>query len=278
MKHVGTRALKPTSQGPTSLGRTLGSATKEYCKDAGVQFLIVVRCSGVDIEADMRDWVNSGKGFPFDQMSKEAHEILIHFLCTIAVQIRVLMKMSRIGVAMKLMLPLGLGYADVLTDFLVAKSYYDVGKVGTAYAMAVFAVFSIVIQALFTFFQYGRKSKRERLGHTLLALLGLAPLPEGWSVWTGKEDVELMFTGGQMYAAMIVIEIGGESIPESIIQIGGLLDTNYGDIQTIQIIGVISSIVSAAFIMTDANLGINLSKYLSTPGIWGGRANFLGAL
>lgn len=57
-----------------------------------------------------------------------------------------------------------------------------------------------------------------------------------------------------------------ESIPESIIQIDGLLKQNYEDIQTIQIIGVISSIVSGAFITTDGSFGFNLSKFLASAG------------
>ncbi|GMH54069.1 hypothetical protein TL16_g01600 [Triparma laevis f. inornata] len=69
-----------------------------------------------------------------------------------------------------------------------------------------------------------------------------------------------------MYAIIKAIEIGFESIPESIIQIGGLLNANYGDIKTIQIMGIISSIVSRAFIMTDGNFGSMLSKYLDNPG------------
>ncbi|GMH92585.1 hypothetical protein TL16_g12389 [Triparma laevis f. inornata] len=62
------------------------------------------------------------------------------------------------------------------------------------------------------------------------------------------------------------LEIAFESIPESIIQIGGLLKhKDYSDIKMIQIIGVISSIVAGAFIMTDGNPGFITSKYLKTP-------------
>lgn len=89
---------------------------------------------------------------------------------------------------------------------------------------------------------------------------------EGASLWKGKEDSDLLVTGPVAYAAMKAIEIAFESIPESIIQIGGLLNANYGDIKKIQIIGVISSVVSGAFIMTDANFGYILSKNLVTPG------------
>lgn len=110
------------------------------------------------------------------------------------------------------------------------------------------------------------KSLKERFGHTLLALFGLGPLVEGGSVWMGKEDPDLMFTGLMMYAIMRAGEIAFESIPESIIQLSGLLKQNYGDIQTIQIIRLILSIVSGAFILTDGNFGFILSKYSEVPG------------
>ncbi|GMH54093.1 hypothetical protein TL16_g01606 [Triparma laevis f. inornata] len=42
-------------------------------------------------------------------------------------------------------------------------------------------------------------------------------------------------------------------------------ESNYGDIKTVQVIGVISSIVSGAFIITDGNFGFILSMYLKSP-------------
>ena len=69
-----------------------------------------------------------------------------------------------------------------------------------------------------------------------------------------------------MYAFMKAAKIAFESIPESIIQIGGLLQTKRGDILGIQIVGVISSIVAGAFIMTDGNFGFIARKNLSSPG------------
>ncbi|GMH68993.1 hypothetical protein TrLO_g1264 [Triparma laevis f. longispina] len=124
--------------------------------------------------------------------------------------------------------------------------------------MAGFAVLAIMIQTLSTLVQYTKKSWREHLGRTLAALLGLGPLVEGFYLWTGKEDKDLVMTGAQMYAIMKGVEIAFESIPESIIQIGGLLSQKYDDIQTIQVIGVVSSVISGAFIMTDANFAMSL--------------------
>ncbi|GMI04368.1 hypothetical protein TrLO_g9667 [Triparma laevis f. longispina] len=127
-------------------------------------------------------------------MKPVARENQKKFLIAIAKRYRTTRKMARIGVALKLFMTLILGYIDVLTDLLVAKSYYGVEEIGTTYATAGFAVLAIVLQALGTFFQYAKKSWRERFGHTLLALLGLAPLIEGPNLWTGKEDDDLLVT------------------------------------------------------------------------------------
>ncbi|GMH85889.1 hypothetical protein TL16_g10372 [Triparma laevis f. inornata] len=181
-------------------------------------------------------------------MKPVARENQKKFLIAIAKRYRTTRKMARIGVALKLFMTLILGYIDVLTDLLVAKSYYGVEEIGTTYATAGFAVLAIVLQALGTFFQYAKKSWRERFGHTLLALLGLAPLIEGANLWTGKEDDDLLVTGAIAYAIIKAIEICFESIPESIIQMGGLLNQNYGYIKMIQIVGVISSIVFGMFL------------------------------
>lgn len=95
-------------------------------------------------------------------MSDAEEENFTEFLIVIATKTRVLMKMSRIGVAMKLVMTLSLGYMDVLTDFLVAKSYYDAKEFGTAYATAGFAIFAFMIQAVLAFFNYGKKVRRAR--------------------------------------------------------------------------------------------------------------------
>jgi hypothetical protein len=123
-----------------------------------------------------------------------------------------------------------------------------------------------LIQAITTFFQYGKKPWRERLKQTLLALMGLGPLVEGANVWMGHEDDSLLFSGPVMYAMMKAIEVSVESIPESIIQVNGLLKSGSAEILPIQIIGVVSSIVAGAFIMMDGNFGFILSKWLASPG------------
>ena len=59
-----------------------------------------------------------------------------------------------------------------------------------------------------TFKQYAKKSWKERAGRMGLASVGLAPLMEGASVWTGKEDPKLIISSAEMYAGLKAIEIG----------------------------------------------------------------------
>ena len=225
----------------------LGSATKEACIDAGLKLVSVIRNSGGDVGGDVKDWL--GDSFLTNSMSQEEKDNFAEFLAEVGKELRTATKMARMGVGMMIALELFIGYFDIVTDILVAKSYYDAGDIGTAQITAGFAVLAIVMQAACTFYQYAKKPWKEQFGHTLAALLGLAPIIEGASSWTGKEDSDLMLSGPVMYAVMKMTEIAFESIPECIIQMRSLLAST-GNIQTIQIVGVISSIVSGAFIMT----------------------------
>ncbi|GMH68868.1 hypothetical protein TL16_g05029 [Triparma laevis f. inornata] len=238
-------------------------ADPEHVEELVEQFDSVV-ANSLDIVEAVSFWFE--RSVPTNGMSEKEKERFKQFLIGVAKRNRTAKKMARFGVGLKIAFTLFLGYTDVITDFLVAKSYYEVGELNTAYLTAGFAVVAILGQALFTFFQYSRKFWRERLGRLTLALLGLSPLIEGAHVWTGKEDPTLLLSSTTMYASMKAIEIGLESIPESIIQLGGLLKGNKEGVKGIQIIGVIISIVAGAFIMTDGNFGFILSKYLKCPG------------
>ncbi|GMI04355.1 hypothetical protein TrVE_jg9473 [Triparma verrucosa] len=154
----------------------LGNATKEQCAEVGQQLVAVIRNSGGDVVGDVKGWV--AKSFPTGNMSMEEKDNFAEVLAVVGKELRTASKMARIGVALKIFLTLVLGYADVVTDFLVAQSYYDAGEVGTAQATAGFAILAIVMQAVATFLQYTKKPWKEQLGRTLAALFGLAPLIE----------------------------------------------------------------------------------------------------
>ncbi|GMH56646.1 hypothetical protein TrLO_g14360 [Triparma laevis f. longispina] len=247
--------------------KALGVGDSERRRESIVEFERVVG-EGTDLREAVSGWLGESVEAA-EGMDEEEREVNLQILLGMAKRCKAVARreqMAHAGVAVKIGFTLFLGYVDVITDFLVAQSYYEVGDYTTAYATAGFATLAITLQAAITFWQYGKKSKRERFGRTLLAMLGLGPLVEGAAVWTGKEDNDLVISESMMYASIKAFEIAFESIPESIIQVGGILKADYGNIKGIQIIGVISSVVAGAFIMTDANFGFILSKYYITPG------------
>ncbi|GMH83786.1 hypothetical protein TrST_g4915 [Triparma strigata] len=256
----------PSPNPPASGRRNAGwaGANEDDVVEASDQFIIVVVNSGGDIAKDVTNWCTSS--LPTHGMGDIAKTNLTKFMVEIAKRHRTMAKMARIGVAMQIFLTLSLGYFDIITDFLVAKSYYDIGKLDTAYATAGFAFLAIAVQTIMTFFQYMKKPWTERLWRTTLAIIGLGPLIEGVNLWTGKDDPSVLLQGSAMYGAMKALEICFEAVPECIIQVDGLLSAKLEDIQTIQIVGVVSSIVAGAFIITDANFGFIQSKYIEDPG------------
>ena len=99
----------------------LGNATKGQCLEAGQQLVAVIRNSGGDVVGDVKGWV--AKSFLTGNMSQKEKDNLAEIFGVVGKELRTASKMARIGVALKIMLTLVLGYADVVTDFLVAKSY-----------------------------------------------------------------------------------------------------------------------------------------------------------
>ena len=120
-------------------------------------------------------------------------------------------------------------------------------------------------QALATFFQYGRKPFRERIARTLAALVGLAPILEGRRLWMGVEDPDVIVSAPVAFAGMKAFDVCIEAVPEAVIQVSGLLSASLDEIKMIQIVGVISSVVRGALIMTDGNFGFILSKHFKSP-------------
>ena len=92
---------------------------------------------------------------------------------------------------------------------------------------------------------------------TGLALFGCSSLVEGFNTWTGTETADLVISPSVIYALTKAIEIAFESIPESIIQISGLIGASKGQIEAFHVFSVVSSILVAAFIMMGGQLGVH---------------------
>ncbi|GMH71523.1 hypothetical protein TrLO_g9081 [Triparma laevis f. longispina] len=129
-------------------------ADKDNIEELAEQFDSVV-ANYVDLVEAISAWFD--KSVPTQGMTEEQKEGFKLFLISVARRNMLAKKMARIGVAWKLVLILGLGYLDLVTDLLVAKSYFDAGDLSTAYATVGFAVLTIVLQGLLTFFNYWKK-------------------------------------------------------------------------------------------------------------------------
>ena len=133
-------------------------ADRDTIEELVEQFEDVI-ANSFDVEADVSAWFE--KCVPTQSMTEADKNGLKLFLIGVAKKNRTAKKMARYGVGVKIALTLLLGYMDILTDFLVARSYYNAGKLDTAYFTGGFAVLAILIQTLVTFFQYGKKSWKE---------------------------------------------------------------------------------------------------------------------
>ncbi|GMH78097.1 hypothetical protein TL16_g07666 [Triparma laevis f. inornata] len=172
---------------------------------------------------------------------------------------------NKVGLTIRIVLTLLMGYFDVITDFKVAYVYYYNRQFVVAYYIAGFAVFTLLIQAAVTIQQHKQKGWAECYGRALIALLGGAPIMEGAAVWIGKEDPTLLFPPTVMFAGIKGIEVAFEAVPGSIVQCLGLLSARRNEVHPIQIVGLCSSIFCGAFVMTDGNFGFICGKHRASP-------------
>ncbi|GMH84660.1 hypothetical protein TL16_g09988 [Triparma laevis f. inornata] len=251
------------------LSGTSKDGGKGLLHDLEEQFLsIIANSNGDDVHfLELYVGVWYAEKWPHEELDKQEVENMKGFLVMVARRAARLkdVKKRRMGATVKIVSTLFIGYFDIMTDFLVAKSYYEQDKMNMAYGTAGCALLAIMMQAVTTFFQYGRKPLRERMWRTLVAMTGLGPLMEGKRLWMGVEDTDLVVTAPVMFAGMKALEVSFEAVPEAIIQVSGLLSANLDEIKWIQIVGVISSVVCGAFIMTDGNFGFIQSKHMKSP-------------
>mmetsp|Transcript_22733 Transcript_22733/g.47332 ORF Transcript_22733/g.47332 Transcript_22733/m.47332 type:complete len:716 (-) Transcript_22733:35-2182(-) len=240
------------------------NASKQDIVDLSDSYRAAIINSSPLIERDIEVWFD--RSWPTEGMSQREIGHIRRFFIIHAENMRPMVKMSRIGVAAKISLTLLIGYVDMVTDILATLSYHrQEGRQGVTYAMTGCILLTLFTQAAFTFVQYKKKSWMEKGPRTVLALFGFAPILEGYNSWRGVNDSDTMLSATVMYAVTKAIEIAFESIPESIVQIHGLLGTARGEIQVIQLASVLSSILSAAFIIMEANYSITQGQALKSP-------------
>ena len=247
--------------------KTWKYATNEDIEDLVISFQAALLNCSVNVEKDIGTWFE--KSWPTRGMSRKGVKNMNAFFVLHAKNTRPMIKMSRIGVAAKTILTLFFCYSDLITDALVFFYFLNEERMGLAYATGSCLSLSLLLQALVTSYQYKERGV-ERWPRTALALISFAPLLEGYNMWKGNDDSDLLFSSPQMYAVTKAIEIAFECVPESIIQANGLLDAS-SNIEDFQVISVCMSVFVAAFIMMEGNYGFIQSKHLQNPGnpYWG---------
>ncbi|GMH55740.1 hypothetical protein TrLO_g4499 [Triparma laevis f. longispina] len=221
-------------------------------------FLNAIKLSNV-IEDDVEVWFN--KIFPTLNVDEKMQNVLDNtklFLQNLAKLIRPMMKLSRFGVAGRILFSLSVSYFDLVTDVLVAIEYRKVGLLSWFYLSATFIGLALFWQVLLTIMQYHRHTKFQLVVQSAIAATGLSPVFEGFGVWIGREanSTKLMFAPSVMLAVVKSVEVGFESLPESIIQSIAIMQLDYEQISSVLVASLFASFGATAFIMTDANISI----------------------
>lgn len=173
-------------------------------------------------------------------------------------KIRPLLKIARIGLAVRLVVALILSYQDMATDILVGVQFLQIGKLSWASLSLGFVVLSILLQITFTWAQYRQKHWTVTCFRILVAALLLNPLAEGYNMWVGVRDAELTFSPTLMLGIVRYTEIVAESLPESVLQVTILLCTGTEAMPLLQVVSILSSILAVGYIIADTNITSDL--------------------
>jgi hypothetical protein len=229
----------------------VGQATESYID-------IVKGCSG-SLEVAVREFC--------DEVLPEGEVLAGELLIDLAPKIKPSLKLARVGLAARMLLSITLTYVDLITDFLVLKEYGEGGE-----GMRKFFHISIAILAVSTLWNVlgawtaTKKKGTKAVGKgVLIALIQLNPLVHGLNVWRGVENSEDDVV--DPFIMFIMVRMGElifEVMPETVLQLFVIYHTK--DISWTSAISILSSLLSAAFIMTDNSMMFERGKMVSVRG------------
>ena len=225
--------------------------------------------AGSDTVGDLTTWFD--KKFPNGDIpgvdNKAQQKNLKNFLCQLGKKLRPMCKMARIGLSIKLVISLVLSYFDLITDGLVSKAFFDSGSTRWGITTLSIILVGMGYQVSLTYLQYKRRPWKEVLTKCLRAAFGLAPIYEGFQVWTGAsiDSKDLLLDSAIMLACLKGGEIAIESIPESSVQMKAILSMSLVAVSTLMWFSLFSSFASGGFIMTEGNFGFIRTKQLEQP-------------
>ena len=148
-----------------------------------------------------------------------------------------------------------LTYMDEITDFVVLKDYGEGGEATRKYFHVSWGILAVstLVNMLMAWLGNKKKGKIAICRAVILALLQLNPLVHGLSLWRGVEQNELdTIHPNTMFTAVRIIELLFEVMPETVLQLFVIYHTK--DVSGVVQFSILSSIASAAFIMTDNSM------------------------
>jgi hypothetical protein len=211
--------------------------------------------------------VEVGVGEFCDEVIPEGEVLARELLIDLAPKIKPSLKLARIGLGVRMLLSMLLTYMDLITDFLVLKEYGEGGEVMRKFfhiSLTILAV-STLVNVLAAWIANKKKGAKAIGKGVLIALIQLNPLVHSLNVWRGvgnsEEDVVDPFL---MFLMVRVSELLFEVMPETVLQLFVIYHTK--DISWTSTISILSSVASAAFIMTDNSMMFERGKMVSVRG------------
>jgi len=194
----------------------------------------------------------------FDEFMPE-NTFFWRFMRELAEQIVKPMKMSRWGAGLRLLGMLILQYQDMLSDIYVMREFYEQEQYGAFKKSLFFFCLALMCHVLLSVIKNARRPLKAKVKGALEALFMLQPAIESFNHWSGKPmDDDAIMTPVQILVGGRAIEIIFESLPEAIIQTGIAIEQPE-NASSLLYFSICSSIIAAAAIMTDTNIGYELA-------------------
>ena len=199
-----------------------------------------------------------------DDVLPEGNELTRQILIDLASRIKPNLKLARIGLGARVLLSVVLTYMDLTTDFLVLKEYGEGGQGTRKYfhsSIGILAV-STLVNVLGAWIANKKKGTMAIGRGAVVAVMQLNPLVHGMNVWRGVENCEDdVIDPFAMFLMVRVSELIFEVMPETVLQLFVIYHAK--KISWMSVFSILSSVASAAFIMTDNSMMYEKDRMVS---------------
>mmetsp|Transcript_16944 Transcript_16944/g.34881 ORF Transcript_16944/g.34881 Transcript_16944/m.34881 type:complete len:667 (+) Transcript_16944:181-2181(+) len=207
----------------------------------------VTGCSG-NVESAVREYC--------DEVLPEDAFVARKILLALAPQIKPAMKMARIGLGTRILLSLVLTYTDITFDFLVLKEYGEGGEKMKKFFLVSCSILVVptLVNVVLAWITTRKGKPSDMIRAVVAALLQLNYIFHGLNVWRGVGKREEDLAGPlELFLVGRVLEVVCEIIPETILQLIVIFHTE-GIVSNTMKFSILSSVASAAFILTDSSM------------------------